>query len=68
MKKEGCEIVMEIARFWESRCEYNEKFDVYDIKGVMGPDEDHEYVDNNIFTNVIALYSLKFGTLVEKEN
>lgn len=62
MKKEGCAIALEVAKFWESRCEYDEQFDLFDINRVMGPDEDHASVDNNVFTNVVASYSLKLGS------
>lgn len=61
MKSEGCELAMEIAKFWESRVTLNESSKLYDINHVMGPDEDHVDVNNNVYTNVIAKYSLEFG-------
>lgn len=61
MKSESCEVAMEIAKFWESRVTFNETSELYDINHVMGPDEDHCDVNNNVYTNVIAKYSLEFG-------
>jgi protein-glucosylgalactosylhydroxylysine glucosidase len=61
-KREGCKMAAEIAKFWESRVKYDEKFDCYNINHVMGPDEDHIDTTNNVFTNVIAIHALKFGT------
>jgi kojibiose phosphorylase len=61
MKAEGCELAAEIARFWESRADFNESSGHYDIRHIMGPDEDHEDVDNNVYTNVVAKLALEFG-------
>lgn len=62
MKSEGCELASEIAKFWSSRVTFNESTGFYDINHVMGPDEDHEDVNNNVYTNVIAKFALKFGS------
>lgn len=61
MMREGCELAQEIAEFWSSRVAFNETTGDYEIKHVMGPDEDKKNVNNSIYTNVIASYSLKFG-------
>lgn len=61
MMTEGCELAMEIAEFWESRVVFNETTGYYEINHIMGPDEDHQDVNNSIYTNVIAKYSLNFG-------
>lgn len=47
----GAEILTETARFWASRCEYNKEQDRYEINQVTGPDEWHEPVNNNLYTN-----------------
>lgn len=60
--KEGCEMAMEIAKFWESRVKFNEESGFYDIEHVMGPDEDHNNITNNVYTNVIAKEALEFGS------
>ncbi|GAB0096819.1 protein-glucosylgalactosylhydroxylysine glucosidase [Sergentomyia squamirostris] len=61
MREEGCLLAVESAQFWESRVVYNTETERYDIHGVMGPDEDHHNVSNNVFTNVIAGYNLYFS-------
>ncbi|KAG5674373.1 hypothetical protein PVAND_004347 [Polypedilum vanderplanki] len=62
--KEGCEMAIEIAKFWESRVKFNEESGLYDIEHVMGPDEDHNNVTNNVYTNVVAKEALKFGSMI----
>lgn len=62
MKAEGCELATEIAKFWESRVTVNDTTRFYDINHVMGPDEDHYDVNNNVYTNIIARYALEFGS------
>lgn len=61
MRQEGCQLAVESAEFWESRVKWNEESQKYDIHGVMGPDEDHHNVTNNVYTNVIAGYNLYFS-------
>ncbi|MFA4661635.1 glycoside hydrolase family 65 protein [Pyrococcus kukulkanii] len=56
MRRYGLEIIIETAKFWASRVEWNgEK---YVIKRVIGADEYHEHVNNNFFTNIMAKYNL----------
>ena len=57
----GAEIVLLGARFWASRVEYNLTMDCYEIKGVIGPDEYKEHVDNNYYTNALAKKHLLFA-------
>ena len=60
----GAEMLAEIARFWVSRATYDEDRDRYGINGVIGPDEFHsgypdrpfEGIDNNAYTNVMAVW------------
>ncbi len=48
---------IEIARFWASRGEWeNGRFS---IKNVIGPDEYHEHVDDNTYTNQMAAWCLR---------
>ncbi|MFC1624378.1 glycoside hydrolase family 65 protein [Candidatus Omnitrophota bacterium] len=58
MLKYGFEMIFETAKFWASRVEYNSKLDRYEIKHVIGPDEFHEDVNNNAYTNYIARFNL----------
>ncbi len=55
----GVEILMNTARFWESRLEYNETKDRYELTSVIGPDEYHEHVNNNVYTNWMAQWNLR---------
>ena len=59
--KYGAEIIFETARFWSSRVEYNTKMDRFEIKTVIGPDEYHENIDNNYFTNAMAQWNIRKG-------
>ena len=60
----GVEMLVEIARFWVSRTTYDSEHDRFGINGVIGPDEFHsgypdrpyEGVDNNAYTNVMAVW------------
>lgn len=56
----GLEILIETARFWASRCEYNQTGDRFEIRQVTGPDEWHEPVDNNLYTNYMAKWNMKY--------
>ena len=58
MLKCGFEIIFETARFWASRVEYNPRIKKYEIKHVIGPDEFHEDVNNNAYTNSMAYFNL----------
>ncbi|MEM9925124.1 MAG: beta-phosphoglucomutase [Cyanobacteria bacterium P01_D01_bin.50] len=51
MRDFGAEIILDTALFWSSRVELNIKQERYEIRNVIGPDEYHENVDNNAFTN-----------------
>lgn len=58
MEDYGYEMLIETARFWASRVEYNKKKDSYEIKRIIGPDEFHVGVNNNAFTNIMAKWNL----------
>ena len=59
MRDAGAEIVLDTARFWASRAEWNAERGVYEINDVIGPDEYHDHVDNNVFTNRMAQWNLE---------
>jgi trehalose/maltose hydrolase-like predicted phosphorylase len=63
----GRPLLTETARYWASRV----RLDVAGrghIYGVIGPDEYHEIVDDNAYTNVMARWNLRAGaTLVERD-
>lgn len=54
----GAEILFETARFWESRAEPGED-GLLHIRHVMGPDEYHEDVEDNAYTNGMAKWNLE---------
>ncbi len=58
MEMHGVEILIQTARFWASRLEWNPDSSRYEIRNVIGPDEFHEHVDNNVFTNELARWNL----------
>ncbi len=53
----GAEILFETARFWSSRAEL-EADGRRHIRGVIGPDEYHEQIDDNAYTNVMARWNI----------
>jgi kojibiose phosphorylase len=54
----GAEIVIETARFWASRVDFDQEKRMYVINKVIGPDEYHEHVNNSVFTNLMARWNL----------
>jgi kojibiose phosphorylase len=54
----GAEILIETARFWASRAAHEDDRR-YHIRGVIGPDEYHETVDDNAYTNGLAQWNLE---------
>jgi len=59
MRDYGAEILLDTATYWSSRVEYNAAAQRYEITGIMGPDEYHEHVDNNAFTNRMVQWHLE---------
>jgi beta-phosphoglucomutase family hydrolase len=63
----GAELILDIARFWSSITRFDEARERHVIRGVMGPDEFHDAypdstqpgVDNNAYTNLMAVWVLR---------
>ena len=55
----GAEIILDTARFWGSRAEWTPEAGRYEYTFVIGPDEYHDRVDNNFFTNRMAGWNLQ---------
>jgi len=53
----GAEILLETARFWSSRA-LREADGRCHIRGIIGPDEYHEHIDDNAYTNVMARWNI----------
>ncbi len=62
-REAGAEIVLETARFWGSRAVL-EADGRHHIRRVIGPDEYHETIDDNAFTNMMAAWNLRRGAEV----
>ena len=54
----GLTLFLETARYWASRTRLDADGRGH-IEGVIGPDEYHERVDDNAFTNVMARWNLR---------
>jgi trehalose/maltose hydrolase-like predicted phosphorylase len=54
----GAEILLETGRFWSSRAQ-KEADGLCHIRGVIGPDEYHEHIDDSAFTNVMARWNIR---------
>lgn len=71
LHREGVDIVVETARLWSTLgfWRYNELGDPdsFHIHGVTGPDEYTTVVNDNLFTNVMARYNLRFAARVVRE-
>ncbi|MBC9821214.1 HAD-IA family hydrolase [Terrabacter sp. MAHUQ-38] len=64
----GRPLVIETARYWASRCRTSSDGTAH-IEGVIGPDEYHEHVDDNAFTNVMARWNMvRAADLCESED
>jgi len=63
----GRELLVDTARYWASRIQPDAKGRGH-LYGVMGPDEYHEVVDDNAFTNVMARWNLRQGARLLAES
>ncbi|MBO0475643.1 glycoside hydrolase family 65 protein [Vagococcus sp. DIV0080] len=60
IKQEGLEVLTEISRFWADRVHYSKRNKQYMMHGVTGPNEYENNVNNNWYTNYIAIWVLKY--------
>jgi kojibiose phosphorylase len=58
MIRYGAEMILDTAVFWGCRAEWNGTAEHYEFTNVIGPDEYHEHVDNNFFTNYLVKWHL----------
>jgi len=56
----GHDLLVDTARYWASRIRVDADGSGH-IDGVMGPDEYHQLVNDNTFTNVMARWNLRRG-------
>ncbi|MEO1055929.1 MAG: glycosyl hydrolase family 65 protein [Actinomycetota bacterium] len=62
----GAEIVFEVARFLRSFVKYNEVRERYENIRLLGPDEWHENVDNNAYTNRLTQLALDHALTIDE--
>ncbi|MEX0968635.1 MAG: glycosyl hydrolase family 65 protein [Bacteroidia bacterium] len=63
----GAELMLDIAKFWAAKATWSEEKEKFEIRKVVGPDEYHTAypgsnepgIDNNAYTNVMAIWSLE---------
>jgi trehalose/maltose hydrolase-like predicted phosphorylase len=54
----GRDLILDTARYWANRIRLDRHGRAH-LEGVMGPDEYHELVDDNTYTNVMARWNLR---------
>ncbi len=59
MRDYGAEILLSTAQFWSSRVEMSSDGSSYQITNVIGPDEWHEHVNNNAYTNYLVKWNVE---------
>jgi len=67
--REGVDIAVETARMWATLGFWRSAagMETFHIHGVTGPDEYTTVVNDNLFTNVMARYNLRFAARVVRE-
>ena len=61
LEEHGLEVLVGIARFWAQRATFSEARKQYVILGVTGPNEYENNVNNNWYTNKLAIWCLKYA-------
>ena len=61
----AAEVILQCARFYLSRAHIRVDIDKVELLDVIGPDEYHERVNNNAFTNQMAAYCLENAVKLE---
>ncbi len=56
----GLDVLIAISRFWAQRVHFSERKQQYVMHGVTGPNEYENNVNNNWYTNYIAVWCLKY--------
>ncbi|WP_086350406.1 glycosyl hydrolase family 65 protein [Candidatus Enterococcus clewellii] len=60
----GAEVILECARFYNSYAYYRPEKERFELIDVIGPDEYHERVYNNAYTNKMAAYTINIAEKV----
>ncbi|MEZ4950092.1 MAG: glycoside hydrolase family 65 protein [Saprospiraceae bacterium] len=56
----GLEVLIGISRFWAQRVHWSERNGKYMMHGVTGPNEYENNINNNWYTNYLAVWCLKY--------
>jgi maltose phosphorylase len=56
----GLEVLIGISRFWSQRISWSENLKKYVMLGVTGPNEYENNVNNNWYTNTLAIWTLTY--------
>ena len=64
MAERGAEVVLDSAKFWASRLEWDPEAEEYHLSDVIGPDEYHEHVDDNAYTNYLVRWHMHTAVVV----
>jgi len=56
----GLDVLIGISRFWSQRITFSEQKQQYVMLGVTGPNEYENNINNNWYTNTIALWTMKY--------
>jgi len=57
----GLEVLIAIARFWTQRVNWSDERQKYVMLGVTGPNEYENNVNNNWYTNTIAVWCMQYA-------
>jgi maltose phosphorylase len=57
----GLEVLVAIARFWKQRVNWSQAKSQYVMLGVTGPNEYENNINNNWYTNYLAVWCLKYA-------
>ena len=66
LEEGGAEVILQCARFYLSRATRHLDRETVDFADVIGPDEYHERVTNNAFTNRMARFCMESALLLEE--
>src|SRR2546429_3759492 len=59
MRDYGSQLLLSTAMFQASRAELHPELHVYEINNLIGPDEWHEHVNNNAYTNDMVKWNIQ---------
>ena len=61
LEEYGLDVLIGISRFWSQRVSYSQAKKKYVMLGVTGPNEYENNINNNWYTNTIAVWCMKYA-------